>query len=142
MLGCRWGGAPGMPVPDNSPVHVAQQSETPPDSASRAAAQKLFEEGEKLFNQGTAESLRAAVEKYFQALPLFISACDRRGEATTLHSMGIVYHSLGEKQKAVNYYSQALILYRALGDREGGSATLHNIGKVYESLGDKQKALD
>ncbi|GEM_PF-6472765 len=131
-----------MPVSDNSPVNVAQQSEIPSPSASRAAAEKLFEEGEKLSNQGTAESLRAAIEKYFQALPLFRAAGDKRGQATTLYNMGVVYQSLGEKQTAVNYYSQALLLYRALGDREKEAGTIYMIGVVYHSLGEKQKALD
>ncbi|MBW4494303.1 MAG: CHAT domain-containing protein [Oscillatoria princeps RMCB-10] len=132
----------GMPVPDNSSVNVAQQSETPPPSDASTAAQKLFEEGVQLRNQGTAESLRAAVEKYFQALPLFRAAGDKRGQATTLYNMGVVYQSLGEKQTAVNYYSQALLLYRALGDREEEAGTIYMIGVVYHSLGEKQKALD
>ena len=53
------------------------------------------------------------------------------GEATTLNNIGMVYDSLGEKQKALDYYNQALPIERAVGDRAGEAATLSNIGSVY-----------
>jgi tetratricopeptide (TPR) repeat protein len=67
---------------------------------------------------------------------------DRRGEAATLNNIGLVYNSLGEKQKALEYYGQVLPLIRTVGNRSGEAATLHNIGSVYHSLGEEQKALD
>ncbi len=44
---------------------------------------------------------------------------DRRGEATTLNNIGLVYDALGEKQKALDFYNQALPILRAVGDRRG-----------------------
>jgi CHAT domain-containing protein/Tfp pilus assembly protein PilF len=132
----------GVPVLDFPPVKVAQEPETdsPPDAS--AGARKLFQEGEQLRNQGTAESLKAAVEKYLQALPLFRAAGEKRWEALTLHNIGLVCDDLGEKQKALDYITQALPLIRAVGDRRGEAVTLNNIGFVYSALGEKQKALD
>jgi CHAT domain-containing protein/Tfp pilus assembly protein PilF len=80
-------------------------------------------------------------EFYNQALPLLRAVGDRGGQATTLTSIGLVYDSLGEKQKALEFYNQALPLRRAVGDRGGEAVTLNNIGGVYDSLGEKQKAL-
>ena len=59
-----------------------------------------------------------------------------------LDDIGLVYFSLGAKQKALDFYNQALRLLRATGDRGGEATSLNNIGSVYSSLGEKQKALD
>jgi hypothetical protein len=40
-------------------VQIAQQPETASQQATRAAAERLFDEGFKLYKQGTAESLRS-----------------------------------------------------------------------------------
>jgi CHAT domain-containing protein/Tfp pilus assembly protein PilF len=106
------------------------------------AARRKFDEGEALRAQGKAESLRLALKKYEEALPLMRAVGARDGEATTLHNIGYVYKLLGEDQKALDFYNQALPIYRAIGDRRGEAATLNNIGFVYNSLGDRRKAVD
>jgi tetratricopeptide (TPR) repeat protein len=116
---------------------IAQSS-----TATRDNAERLFNEGMKLYQQGTADSLRQAIKKWEEALPLYRMVNDRRGEATTLNNIGFVYDDLGEKQKALDYYNQALPIRRAVGDRRGEAITLNNIGAVYNALGEKQKALD
>jgi CHAT domain-containing protein/tetratricopeptide (TPR) repeat protein len=83
-----------------------------------------------------------ALEYYSQSLPLRRAVGDRRGEASTLNSIGSVYSDLGEFQKALEYYSQSLPLRRAVGDLRGEAITLHNIGLVYSDLGEFQKALE
>ena len=55
---------------------------------------------------------------------------NRSGEAMTLTSLGVLYDSLGEKQKAIDYYNQALPIHRAVGDRSGEATTLNNLGSV------------
>ena len=67
---------------------------------------------------------------------------DRRVEAATLTSIGAVYRSLGEMQKALEKFNEALPICRAVGDRSGEAGTLNNIGAVYRSLGETQKALE
>jgi tetratricopeptide (TPR) repeat protein len=109
---------------------------------NRVAAQSKFDEGEALRKQGTAESLRSALKKYEEALPLWRTVNDRAKEAETLYNIGDVYYSLGENQKALDFYNQSLLqLYRAGGDRAVEAQTLHNIGLVYISLSENQKAL-
>ncbi|MFM6077998.1 MAG: CHAT domain-containing protein [Dolichospermum sp.] len=102
----------------------------------------LFNEGMKLYQQGTADSLRQAIKKWEEALPLYRVVNDQKQEATTLNNIGLVYNDLGEKQKALDYVNQALPILRAVGDRRGEAITLNNIGLVYNALGEKQKALD
>ncbi|MFN7201387.1 MAG: tetratricopeptide repeat protein, partial [Aphanizomenon sp.] len=110
--------------------------------ATKENAERLFEEGMTLYQQGSAESLRQAIQKWQEARLLYRAVGDRRGEATTLNNIGAVYDALGEKQKALDFYNQALPIRRAVGDRRGEAITLNNIGGVYDDLGEKQKALD
>ncbi|MBD2339132.1 tetratricopeptide repeat protein [Calothrix sp. FACHB-156] len=123
-------------------TQIAQQPTTTQQDANRAAAQKAFNEGMVLYQQGTAASLRQALEKWQQALFLWQKVGDKKWEATTLFGIGRVYSDLGEKQKALEYYNNALPLMRAVSDRGGEARTLSNIGAVYLDLGEKQKALE
>ncbi len=111
------------------------------DRARIAAEQMLFEAAQ-LQVQGSADSSKTAIQKYLASLPLWRTAGDRYEEALTLDSVGLVYSSLGEKQKALDYLNQAVPLRRAVGDRAGEASTVNNIGFVYDALGEKQKALD
>jgi CHAT domain-containing protein/Flp pilus assembly protein TadD len=127
-----WGGSPSL----------AQQPAATEQDATRAAAEQAFQEGMQLFKQGTAESLRQAIAKFEEVLPLYRTVRDRRKEAVTLLGIGYIYSALGEKQKALDYYNQSLPLSRAAGDKAQEAVTLSNIGNVYSALGEKQKALE
>ncbi len=119
---------------------LAQQEGMPADS-TRREAERLLEEGLQLYQQRTAESLRQAIQKWEEALPLIRAVGDKEWEAWTLTGIGKIYSDLGDKQKALDYYNQSLPLSREVGYKEGEAATLYNIGGVYSDLGDKQKAL-
>mgnify|MGYP006268793391 CR=1 FL=1 len=54
--------------------------------------------------------------------------------ATIFNSIGFVYWTMGEYQKALDSYNQALPLRQAVGDRYGESITINNIAVVYGSL--------
>ncbi|MBW4613612.1 MAG: tetratricopeptide repeat protein [Desmonostoc vinosum HA7617-LM4] len=123
-----------------TPSQIAQQPTTTQDATS-TAAKRLFEEGLELYNQGTVESLRQAIEKWEEALKLWREVDNKAWEAGILFRIGKVYDDLGDKQKALSFYSQALPISRAVSDRRGEAIILNNIGLVYDSLGDKQKAL-
>ncbi|MBD1832820.1 CHAT domain-containing protein [Cyanobacteria bacterium FACHB-472] len=127
-----WGGSPS----------IAQQPAATSQDATRAAAERVFQEGKQLYKQGTADSLRQAIAKYEEALPLYRAVGDKGREALTLNNIGIVYDDLGEKQKALDYYNQSLPLSRAVSDKATEAVILSNIGAVYSDLGQKQKALE
>ncbi|XZN98457.1 MAG: CHAT domain-containing protein [Microcoleus sp.] len=127
--------------PVSAAVPVGKVVQTPQTNSSEAA-QKLYEEAEKLYYQGTKEALTSAIAKYEEALKLYRSAGDRLQETITLNNIGFVYSNLGEQQKALDYYNQSLPLSRAIGDRRVEATTLNNIGLVYNNWGEQQKALD
>jgi len=122
-------------VPVGKVVQTAQTN-------SSNAADKAFDQGLQLYNQGTAEALRGVIVKWEEALKLYRQAGDNRGQALSLLRLGKIYSDLGEKQKALEYYSQSLPLNRALGDRFGEAVTLNNIGLVHSELGEQQKAVE
>ncbi|WP_273249725.1 tetratricopeptide repeat protein, partial [Limnospira indica] len=53
-----------------------------------------------------------ALTYYQQALAIMREVSDRAGEATTLNSIGAVYHAIGQPQEALTYYQQALPILR------------------------------
>ena len=114
---------------------IAQNSSSP-------EADRLLLEGMHLFQQGTAESIRAALEKLEAARQLYRAAGDAEKEALALVGMGRINSDLGDKQKALDYYSQSLPLIRQIENKAEEALTLNNIGRVYSDLGEKQKALD
>ena len=138
-------------VTDSSRVFAKDDSSKIAQSpaATKENAERLLEEGKALYQQGSAESLRQAIQKLQEARLLYRAVGDRGGEAATLNNIGRVYDALGEKQKALDFYNQALPILRAVGDSEAlrrnrrvEATTLNNIGAVYDALGEKQKALD
>ena len=105
-------------------------------------AQKALADGKQFESQGTADSLRKALENYEKALGLWRSLKDRAAEGETLDHMGAVYYFLDQRQKALDAFQQELQLRRALGDTLNEAEALNNMGVVYSSLGQEQKSLD
>jgi CHAT domain-containing protein/Tfp pilus assembly protein PilF len=108
----------------------------------RAAASVANDEGERLQNQGTAESLRKAIGKYEEALSLWRTIGDHSGEAGALTSAAQVFNSLGDKQTALDYFKRALSLWNEVGDGKGQAIALSGVGAVYYALGDHRQALN
>ncbi len=119
-------------------MEVAQET----DAARREAAMRAYQRGVELYQQGTAESLRQALEQWQEALVLFQQIRDRTGEVVTLTNIGGIYNLLGERQLALNYFKQALPIIRALEDKENEAVILVYISEVYLFLGENQLALD
>jgi len=128
-----------QPVAAALPVgKVVQTAQT----NSSDAADKVYEEGVQLYNQGTGEAKRSAIVKLEEVLKLYRQAGDKERESLSLLGIGRIYADLGEKQKALEYYNQSLTLIRETGYRLGEVVILNNIGLVYSDLGEKQKALE
>jgi CHAT domain-containing protein/Flp pilus assembly protein TadD len=110
--------------------------------SQKSQAKQLFNEGMKLYKQGTRESLTQAILKWKQAVSLYQEIKDTTGEANCLNNIGLVYSDLGEKQTALEYLQQSLQLAKTIKDRAPEARTLMGIGIVYNDLGKKQKALE
>lgn len=76
---------------------------------------RLDREGMQIFNRG---QLKAALEKFQQALAIRKEVGDRAGEGNTLNNIGVVYDSLGQYPKALEYYQQALAIRKQVGHSE------------------------
>lgn len=115
-----------------------------PTQADRdqAAAEKLYSDASLLRSQSGADSRRKALEKYEQALPIFLTLNDLPSARACYFLAGFIYHSSGELQKALDYYGRALALSKQLGDKPNEGVLLNNIGGVYDILGEPQKALE
>src|SRR5829696_8986080 len=79
---------------------------------SRAAADKLVAEAEKLTEKRTEQSYQQAIEKYLAAVSIWRSLNDKPMEAATLYEAGWLYGDIGQYQKALDCYSQAGTLYK------------------------------
>ena len=109
---------------------------------NRVAAQKAYTEAELLRGEMTADSLRRAIAKYLEAMPLAHAAGAQQLETDSLVSVAVLRTMLGERQKALEDYAQALMLSRAALDRNNEAVILNNLGAVYNDLGQQQKALE
>jgi tetratricopeptide (TPR) repeat protein len=123
-------------------LRVEELREATARDARLVAAERVYAEAHALRRQEKAESLRKAVEKFEETLAFWRESGDRREEAETLTSIGVIHVSLGESGKALEYFNQALRLRRAAGDRRGEGQSLYGIGFVYRLLGELDKALD
>ena len=108
----------------------------------QAAAEKLYSDANQLRSQPGADSRRKALEKYEQALPMFLALNDLLSARACFFLAGFINHASGELRKALEYYGRALELSRQLGDKANEGVLLNNTGGVYDILGEPQKALE
>ncbi|MFY9557631.1 MAG: tetratricopeptide repeat protein, partial [Blastocatellia bacterium] len=122
-------------------VNLEELREATARDKTQLAAELVFAEAEQL-RRGTVEAKRKGIEKYHEALALYRSAFDFKGEAQTLNNIGVTYWLLSEMPSALRYYNEALQSRRAADDKAGEAQTLNNIGMVHWSSGDMPTALD
>jgi CHAT domain-containing protein/Tfp pilus assembly protein PilF len=122
-------------------VKIEELRAATPQDKIRVAAERAFSEATIIGGQVTAESLRTAIEKYLEVIPMWESLGDFKQWIYTLNAIGFCHKSLGENQKALDYYSKALALGQAAGSSDDALA-LYSIGSIHDNLGEPQKALD
>src|SRR5262245_26844251 len=77
-------------------------------TAREAGAEKLLAEARGLWKQGTRDSRKKAIEKYYDALSQLNAAGDHRRDALILNSIGDIYSGLGENRTAIEWLRKAL----------------------------------
>jgi tetratricopeptide (TPR) repeat protein len=122
-----------------APNKVSKGGARPADRSLINAA-RAFQQGEQQRAQVTKALLPQVVNKFEEALTAYRAARDRAGEAAMLNNLGVVYNSMGDRDKAREYYQQALTVQQELNNRAGQSIVLSNAGKLYDSVGDKTHA--
>jgi len=128
------------PTYAQAPTLITQQDNL--DGNELDEANRLLQEGMAHSQEGSADSLRKAIELFEQALPLLRSADARSEEAYTLQNIGAVHHALGNNKIAFDYLQQSLLLSREIEDADRESFVLHHIGMVYAALGEQESALN
>ncbi len=84
-----------------------------------------------------------------EALPFYEEAYEftkntgslKKEEARAINDIGLVYHFIGETDKALIKYNEALNIRLRIIDNEGLAASFCNIGTIYDTKGDLEKAL-
>jgi len=83
-----------------------------------------------------------ALQDDLDALKIYQELGDKKGTATMLGNIGVVYMSEGgNNSKALEYDFKALAIYLELGDKIGISRNLGNIGIAYHDMGNDAEAL-
>ena len=123
-------------------LRIEELREARPQDRTRLAAEKAMAEGNQLRSQRKAESLRNAITKYEEAIPLYQAADDLEGQANALEVIARLHVSLGEIQKALARFNKALPIAQSLPDRLLEAAVLSGLGEIHSTLGDPHKALE
>ena len=104
-----------------------------------AEADRLLEQGNQYFQ---VSEFQAAIESWQQALALYQTVGNRRGEGNALGNLGIAYFSMGQYHRAIEFHQDQLTIAREIGDRQGETISLGNLGGAYYFLGQYEHTLD
>jgi CHAT domain-containing protein len=108
----------------------------------REEAEILFAEGERLRQDSTVESRRAALAKYEAALVIFHELGVKDREAASLNNIGFVKAGLGQSGPAMEALDNSLAISRQIGNGRLQAIALLNIGQVQRSLGRRTEATE
>ncbi|MEG4144251.1 CHAT domain-containing tetratricopeptide repeat protein, partial [Microcoleus sp. Pol7_B1] len=122
-------------IPPHSSLPAAAQT----TDARKAEADRLLQQG---LQQHQTSQLRAALNSCQQALQIYRSLKNRRGEGVALGIMGMAYNSLHNYAQAIEYSQQSLAIAREIKERKWEGATLGILGDAYQSLGNSAKAIE
>lgn len=84
---------------------------------------------------------RKGLEAYEKSLAIGRSSSDYIVQVFALMGAGVVYSSLGEKQKAIDYFNQALFIFGLARYRQGIGWTRYEMARVERDRGNLGKAL-
>jgi len=104
--------------------------------------QQAFIEGERLEEEGRADSLAHALAKYQQARELWRTASHPEGEGQALHHVAEMHRRLGDNRAAMERFREALPLVEAAGDAHWEASTLNGLGAVAVAIGSSLDALE
>jgi CHAT domain-containing protein len=106
--------------------------------ATRMLAERTVSEAERLRAQGSAESLRLAIEKFDLAAALWANVNESYEEAIASYGSGLSCTSLSENQRAIQYLGRAVSLFD--GDEHGQGLAMAAIAWPYMYLADYDQA--
>jgi CHAT domain-containing protein/tetratricopeptide (TPR) repeat protein len=123
-------------------VQIYTLREATQQDRTRLTVRKIVEEANHLQEQGTAESLKSAIEKIEEALPLMRSIEDRAGEAEALGNQARAHFLLADYQKTVDITTRALAIWKETDERRGQAVAYSFLYSARYALGDWEGALE
>ena len=106
-------------------VITSQQPRTPTATdKKRIDAETLLQDGQRLSQTRTKESVTEACAKYEAAAVLWREVGDKYAEALTQTNLGFGRESLDGKEQAIIAHDRALLLYRELRDKANEASSL------------------
>lgn len=128
--------------PENYEVKVDELHESTEQDRIRVAASHALVEAYRLSSQDPPASQQQANKKYEEAISLFRTAGDRRGEAEVFQVLSFRSFVAADYQAAIDYLQQAKGLWHALAEHGAEAAALESMANYLGRLGESQKALD
>jgi CHAT domain-containing protein len=105
------------------------------------AAQRAFDEAQKLRSQPAVTAKRAAIAKYQEAIPLFQAAGDTYRQTLSLHTTGIMlFLQLNEPRNALRYFEEALALAQKIDEQRLEAQIETFLGGTFDVLGEISKS--
>lgn len=104
-------------------------------------AVSAYAEAERLRAEWTADSSRAAVERYVEAASRWQAAARPREASGALLDAGDTFFALSEYGRALDFYKQALSVSRAASDGHGVMQALNRAGYVHVNTDNNGRAL-
>jgi CHAT domain-containing protein len=113
------------------------------EDPARALGRDIMESGQQLFDQKTTKGVSESLAEFAEAGRVYHSLGDPRAEGDTIYWQGLVFHTLGEYQKAIDFFDRALAVYH-LGppDPYFEAKVLTNKGESNFYLSQYQKAME
>jgi CHAT domain-containing protein/tetratricopeptide (TPR) repeat protein len=108
----------------------------------RAAAERIFMEGEALREAAGAENLRKAAAKFEEAHALWSAIGDDVMAGDASQHAGFVMDLLDDFPTATRHYEAALAQRRASGDIRREAETLSNLGAIHRVTGNLARAVE
>ncbi len=118
---------------------VALREATAADK-QHVAAQRAFDEAQKLRPQPAATAKRAAIAKYQEAIPLFQAAGDSYRQTIAIQTTGMAYLQLNEPRIALRNFEEAVALAQKTGEQRLEAQIETYLGGTFDLLGEIAKS--
>ncbi len=128
--------------PETYKIEVNELRESTAQDETRVAASQALVEAYRLSGQDSPASRQQAVQKSEEAISLFRTADDRRGEAEVFQVLSFRSFVARDYQAAVDYLRQAQALWHALAEHGMEAGALESMSNYLGRLGKSQEELD
>ncbi len=108
---------------------------------SKAEAEKLYEEAKTLHRSNKAESMKQAIKKYEELIPVFNKLEMQKHEADANNNIGHIYKRLSQFEKSIPYFQKSAELNHQINNSQGEIFALLNMSQSFRGLGKYPEAI-